>query len=379
MSEGAGFITKVAVFSAKPYDIEWMDKALAEFGADFEMCYFDTGLSVATAKLAEGCQGVCLFVNDVCDEEVLPILASYGVTMIALRCAGFNNVALPVAEQLGMTVARVPAYSPFAVAEHAVTLCMSLNRKIPQAWNKSKHGNFSLVGQLGMDMQGKRVGVVGTGLIGSIAARIFKRGFECDVVASDVRPNPKVADPEPDGLGIPYVELDELFRTSDIISLHAPLLPATAHMINDEAIKKMKKGVIIINTSRGGLIDSKALINGLKSKTIGGAGLDVYEEEGGYFFEDFSHEIIDDDIIVRLLSFPNVIVTAHQAFFTVEAMQEISQTTIRNISGVSSGTGPPKQKGTLDTIVKPPPGAVEPTRVLSKGKSQVMAGGQVST
>jgi len=370
-----GGIKTVAVFSAKSYDIEWMDKAKESLAPSFTFHYLETHLSKHTAKLAENCECVCLFVNDCCDEEVVAVLANMGVKMIALRCAGFNNVAIGTAEKLGIVVARVPAYSPFAVAEHAATLAMSLNRRIPQAWNKTRMGNFSLVGQLGMDMQGKRVGIIGTGLIGSITARIFKRGFECDVIANDVIKNPKVADAEPAGLGVPYVELDELFQTSDIISLHAPLLPATKHIINNDAIGKMKKGVIIINTSRGGLIDTKALIAGLKNKKVGGAGLDVYEEEGIYFFEDMTYEILEDEVLVRLLSFPDVIVTSHQAFFTVEAMKEISETTVRNITGVSSGSGPPKQKGTLDTVVRVPEGA---THSGVTAQSVAVRGGQLS-
>jgi D-lactate dehydrogenase len=253
----------------------------------------------------------------------------------------------------------VPAYSPHAVAEHAIALALAVNRRIPQAYAKTRCNDFTLQGLLGNDlgnssMGRKRVGIIGTGLIGSIAARIFKMGFDCDVVAYDKFPNNRISDPAPDGLGIPYVELDELFRTADIISLHAPLLPATKHTINMEAIKKMKKGVIIINTSRGGLIDTKALIWGVKEGIIAEAGLDVVEGEDPYFFKNCSGEVLQDDDIATLLAFNNVTITAHQAFFTLEAMKTISHTTIANINGVRNGVTPPKQKGKLDTVCLPP-------------------------
>jgi len=244
-------------------------------------------------------------------------------------------------------VARVPAYSPHAVAEHAVALMLALNRRIPQAWSKTRGGNFSLVGQMGFDMVGKRVGVVGTGLIGSIVARILKLGFQCDVVAHDVHKNTGLED-----IGVRYVELDELFRTSDVITLHAPLFDSTYHMINESSIAKMKPGVMIINTSRGGLVHTQSLIDGLKSKQVGLAGLDVYCKEGPYMFQDLSQEGIDDDTFARLMTLPNVIVTAHQAFFTEEAVWEISRTTLRNADGAYRGAGPPPQ-GALDTVVRP--------------------------
>jgi len=312
-------------------------------------------LEASTVKLADGFDAVCVFVNDKVDAEVVSALASYGVKLIALRCAGFNNVDVEKANELGLTVARVPAYSPHAVAEHAVTLMLSLNRRIPQAWSKTRSGNFSLVGQMGFDMVGRRVGIIGTGHIGSIVAEIMKRGFKCDVVAYDVEQNARLVAPEPEGIGLRYVGLDELFRTSDIISLHTPLLPSTYHLINEESIAKMKPGVMIINTSRGGLVHTQSLINGLKDKRVGHAGVDVYCKEGPYFFEDLSHEGIDDDVFARLMTFPNVIVTAHQAFFTVEAMTQITQTTLRNAEGAHRGVGPPKQHGTLDTVVRPQP------------------------
>mmetsp|Transcript_47644 Transcript_47644/g.83871 ORF Transcript_47644/g.83871 Transcript_47644/m.83871 type:complete len:354 (-) Transcript_47644:107-1168(-) len=347
---------KMAVFSCKPYDSEYFLRTAEELKMDFNFSFFDLLLEESTVKLAEGFDAVCVFVNDKVGPSVISKLASYGVKLIALRCAGFNNVDLEAAAKCGVTVARVPAYSPHAVAEHAVTLMLSLNRRIPQAWSKTRSGNFSLQGQMGFDMIGKRVGIIGTGLIGSIVARILKRGFECDVVAHDVYKNPKLQAPEPEGLGIPYVELDELFATCDIISLHAPLLDSTYHIINASSIEKMKPGVMIVNTSRGGLIHTQSLIDGLKDKHVGHAGLDVYCKEGPYMFQDLSLEGIDDDTFARLMTFPNVIVTAHQAFFTKEAITEISRTTLRNVAGAVKGSGPPKQ-GALETVLTPSPAA----------------------
>lgn len=347
----------MAVFSCKPYDQEYLEKAAAALNLDFNFAFFEATLEADTVRMADGFDAVCIFVNDKVDGEVVAALASFGVKLIALRCAGFNNVDVEKATQLGITVARVPAYSPNAVAEHTVTLMLSLNRRIPQAWSKTRSGNFSLVGQMGFDMIGRRVGIIGTGHIGSIVAEILKRGFKCDIVAYDVYENPRLTAAEPEGLGVRYVDLDELLRTSDIISLHAPLTESTYHIINEESISKMKPGVMIINTSRGGLIHTQSLINGLKDKKIGHAGVDVYCKEGPYMFQDLSEEGIDDDVFARLMTFPNVIVTAHQAFFTVEAMTQIAQTTLRNAEGVCRGSGPPKQYGTLDTVVRPQPSA----------------------
>jgi len=347
-------VAKVAVFSAKSYDIEWLRNANKSQGRPAKLFFHDLLLSEKTVHLATGCFAVCAFVNDDVNEAVVKAMKKKGVKLIALRCAGFNNVDLDQVRDSRLKVCRVPAYSPDAVSEHAVALMCSLNRKIPQAWRKTQSGNFTLDGQLGFDMLGKRVGIVGTGKIGSITARILKRGFGCEVVGYDKFKNPYIMNEEPEGLGIPYVELDELFATCDIISLHAPLLPATKHMINAEAINNMKKGVIIVNTSRGGLIDTRALLEGLKSHRVSAAGLDVYEDEGDYFFEDCSQEMIDDDILARLLTFPNVTLTAHQAFFTKEALNEISNTTLRNIAGVYEKGTAPKQFGKLDTEVELP-------------------------
>jgi D-lactate dehydrogenase len=350
---------KVALFSNTPYDEQWFSKMNGDLKTGLTFDYHEARLEPDTVSLAAGCQVVCIFVNDDCGEKTLRALAPLGIKMVALRCAGFNNVHLETAKELGITVARVPAYSPHAVAEHAVALALSVNRRIPQAYAKTRANDFTLQGLLGNDLGNvqlgrKTVGIIGTGLIGSIAARIFKNGFDCDVIAYDKFPNNKISDAPPEGLGIQYVELDELFKRSDIISLHAPLLPATKHTVNMEAIKKMKKGVIIVNTSRGGLIDTKALIWGIREGIIAEAGLDVVEGEDPYFFKDCTGEVLQDDDIATLLSFNNVTITAHQAFFTLEAMQTISHTTIANINGVRNGTGPPKQKGKLDTLCLPP-------------------------
>jgi len=356
LQQKSGF-SKIALFDCASYDRESFQSMNKELGFGFEFQFFHEKLSTTHAQLAQGCNAVCIFVNDCVDGDVIRILHGMGVKMIALRCAGFDRVDLNVAEECGMTVARVPAYSPHAVAEHAVTLMLCLNRRFAKAVHKTKMTDFTLDSLMGKDMYGKRVGVIGTGLIGSIAARILKQGFGCDVVAYDKFPSKKVSADEPEGLGIPYVTLDELFKTADFITLHAPLLPATKHTINADAISKMKPGVTIVNTSRGGLIDTEALIDGLRQGKIGGAGLDVVEGEGPYFFQDYSRKIIKDKNILVLTRMPNVIITAHQAFFTAEAMRTIAHTTLMNIDGVRKGSGPPKQKGILDTVCKPAPKA----------------------
>lgn len=347
----------IGVFSCASYERDSLLSMNEELGMGFEFKFSHENLNVDTAHIAAGCQAVCVFVNDQVGGDCVRKLGAMGVKIIALRCAGFDRVDLEAAEECGVTVARVPAYSPHAVAEHAVTLMMCLNRKLPQAFHKTRSDNFSLKGLLGQDMIGKRIGVVGTGLIGSITCRILKQGFECDVVAYDKFPNKKISDPEPAGLGIPYMSLDELCETSDFISLHSPLLPETKHTINAEKIAKMKQGVLIVNTSRGGLVDTGALIDGLKSGKIAGCGLDVVEGEGPYFFQDFSRKIIKDKNLLLLMHLPNVILTAHQAFFTSEAMRTIAATTLSNVDGVRKGTGPPKQNGKLDTVCRPAGGA----------------------
>ncbi|PWQ92724.1 2-hydroxyacid dehydrogenase [Leucothrix pacifica] len=320
---------KIAVFSTKAYDRRFLDEENEKH--NHEIDYFEAHMRVASAPLAKGYDAVCVFVNDTLDESTLEILKQGGTSVIALRCAGFNNVDLQAAQRLGMLVVRVPAYSPYAVAEHTVALMLAMNRKIHRAHNRVHDGNFALDGLLGFDLHGKTVGVVGTGKIGEVFIRIMK-GFGCHVHAYDIAVNPAC-----EAVGAKYVDLPTLFETSDIISLHCPLNPDTHHMIDEVAIERMKKGVMIINTSRGGLIDAAELIAGLKTGKIGNVGLDVYEEEADLFFEDLSGKVIQDDVFARLLSFPNVIITGHQAFFTSNALQNISDTTLTNISLVEAG------------------------------------------
>jgi D-lactate dehydrogenase len=322
---------KVAVFSTKPYDREYLDRANAGHG--HALTFFDAHLDRETAILGAGHGAVCAFVNDVLDSEVLRQLAAGGARLIALRSAGFNQVDLAAARSHGLVVARVPAYSPYAVAEHAVGLILTLNRKYHRAYNRVRDGNFSLQGLRGFDLHGRTVGTVGTGKIGAVFARIML-GFGCRVLAFDPAPDQGSRD-----LGVEYVALDELLRTSDIVSLHAPLSERTHHLIDAARLSLMKRGVMLINTSRGALIDTRAVIEALKSGQIGYLGIDVYEEEEQLFFEDLSSEIIHDDVFMRLLTFPNVIVTAHQAFFTEEALLNIASTTLANITAFERGTG----------------------------------------
>lgn len=320
---------RIAVFSTKPYDRRFLDQANQ---TQHELTYFDPQLTAETAPLAAGFEAVCAFVNDKLDAPVLQLLHGNGTRLIALRSAGFNNVDLPEAERLGMTVVRVPAYSPHAVAEHAVALVLSLNRMTFRAYNRVREGNFSLDGLLGFDLYGKTVGVVGTGKIGLIFADIMY-GFGCKVLAADPYPSPDAK------AFVEYVSLEHLLETADIISLHCPLTPETDHLIDAEAIARMKDGVMVINTGRGRVIDTKAVIDGLKSGKIGRLGLDVYEEEEHLFFQDLSQRVIGDDQFMRLTTFPNVLITGHQAFFTTEALTNIATTTIANISAFESGSG----------------------------------------
>ncbi|HEY9623703.1 MAG TPA: 2-hydroxyacid dehydrogenase [Crinalium sp.] len=320
---------KVAVFSTKPYDRQFLE--IANYDHEHELVFFEPQLNRETAMLASGFPAVCIFVNDQADASTLKILASRGTRLIALRCAGFNNVDLKVAAQLGMIVVRVPAYSPYAVAEHAVGLLLTLNRRIHRAYNRVREGNFALDGLLGFDIHARTVGVVGTGRIGIVFSQIMK-GFGCKLVAYDTYHNPEF-----EALGGTYVELPELFRRSDIISLHCPLTPETYHLVDEKAIAQMKPGVVLINTSRGALIDTTAVVQGLKSQRVGALGLDVYEQESDLFFEDLSNRIIQDDVFERLMTFPNVIVTGHQAFFTKEALQNIAETTLSNITDIEQG------------------------------------------
>jgi len=319
-------LMRVAVFSTKRYDRTFLDQANADFG--HEIVYFEPRLSDATSTLAEGFPAVCAFVNDVVDAQVLQSLAAGGTRVIALRCAGFNNVDLAAAEQAGIQVVRVPAYSPHSVAEHTVGLILTLNRKFHRAYARVREGNFSIDGLLGFDLHGRTVGIIGTGQIGAIVARILK-GFGCRLLGYDPQPNEECLE-----LGMKYVSLDDLWAESEIVSLHCPLTPETHHLVNRESIDRMKPGVMLINTSRGGVVDTKAAIDGLKGGKIGSLGVDVYEEEADYFFEDLSQQVITDDVLARLLSFPNVLVTSHQAFFTKEAMQAIAATTLTNLKEI---------------------------------------------
>jgi D-lactate dehydrogenase len=314
---------KIAFFGAKPYDIASFDKVNEKYNYDIK--YFKGHLNPNNVVLTQDADAVCTFVNDTADAAVIDAMADNGVKLLALRCAGFNNVDLEAAKGK-LPVVRVPAYSPYAVAEYSLALMLSLNRKIHRAYWRTRDGNFSLNGLMGFDMHGKTVGIIGTGKIAKILIRILK-GLGMHILAYDVYPDYKFAEEE----GITYTTLDELYKNSNIISLHCPLTEQTRYIINDDSIAKMKDGVMIINTGRGQLIHTNALIEGLKEKKISAAGLDVYEEEGGYFYEDKSDKIIDDDVLARLLSFNNVIVTSHQAFFTKEAMHNIAETTLQNI------------------------------------------------
>ncbi|WP_181704621.1 2-hydroxyacid dehydrogenase [Chthonobacter rhizosphaerae] len=314
----------VAVFNTKPYDRRYLEAANAD--GRHGLLFLEPHLSPETALLAKGHAAVCVFVNDRLDAPVLERLNDGGVSLIALRCAGFNNVDLAAAKALGLTVARVPAYSPHAVAEHTIALMLTLNRRIHRAYNRVREGNFALDGLIGFDLHGKTAGVVGTGKIGALVAGILK-GFGCRVIAYDAR-----RDPACEAAGVAYVDFPTLCRESDVITLHCPLTPDTHHLIDAEAIAAMKRGVMLVNTSRGAVVDTAAVLKGLKSGMIGAVALDVYEEEGDFFFEDLSNRYIGDDLFARLLTFPNVLITGHQAFLTHEALTAIAETTIGNIT-----------------------------------------------
>jgi D-lactate dehydrogenase len=314
---------KIAFFDTKPYDRKSFERVNKAFG--FDVTYFDTHLNTDTVELTQGFDAVCAFVNDTIDKPVIDRLVDHGVRIVALRCAGYNNVDFNTAFDR-LPVVRVPAYSPYAVAEHAAALILSLNRKTHKAYYRVREGNFSINGLQGFDMHGKTAGVIGSGQIGRCLVNILQ-GFGMDVLVYDPFPDQAYAQKQ----GIRYVDLSELYSRSDVISLHCPLTPETRYMINKKTISTLKEGVMIINTGRGQLIDTKALIQGLKSGKIGAAGLDVYEEESDYFFEDRSVELIKDDVLARLLTFPNVLVTSHQGFFTVEALNNIAHTTLTNL------------------------------------------------
>ncbi|MFA5259748.1 MAG: 2-hydroxyacid dehydrogenase [Candidatus Omnitrophota bacterium] len=314
---------KVLFFDTKPYDKEYFTRVNEVF--NFDIKYLLTHLNPNTAEFAAGYSTVCAFVNDVLDAATLDILKKHGVELIALRCAGYNNIDLKAAFGR-MHVVRVPGYSPYAVAEHAAALMLTLNRKTHKAYFRTRDGNFSINGLLGFDMHNKTAGIIGTGRIGKCLINIL-RGMGMNILVYDLHPDEAL---KAEG-AVSYVGLPELYRRADIISLHCPLTAETQHMINEESISQMKDGVMIINTGRGKLIKTEALINGLKKGKIGAAGLDVYEEESEYFFEDFSMSMIGDDVLARLLTFPNVLITSHQGFFTHEALTNIAQTTLRNI------------------------------------------------
>jgi len=320
---------KITVYSSQPYDKKYFLEANKNFG--HQLIFHEARLEPSTVELARGSDAVCAFVNDDLGEITIEALKAIGVPMIALRCAGYNNVDLHTADKLGIHVARVPSYSPYAVAEHTVALMLSLNRKIHRAYSRVRDGNFSLQGLTGFDMHGKTVGIVGTGRIGSIVANILQ-GFGCKLIAFDIIENEALKKN-----GVQYLPLNELLAQVDIISLHCPLTPETFHLINEGALAAMKKGVMIINTSRGAIVDASAAIKGLKSGTISHLGLDVYEQEGDLFFHDLSDTIIRDDIFERLLTFPNVLVTGHQGFFTEEALVNIANTTLDNVSCYEAG------------------------------------------
>ncbi len=327
---------RVAVFSAKAYDRRFLDAANAAFG--HELDYLEARLDASTAALAAGHPAVCVFVNDRLDAAVLEALAAVGVKAVALRCAGYNNVDLAAAERLGITVVRVPAYSPEAVAEFTLGLILALDRNIPRAWNRVRENNFALDGLIGRNLSGRVAGVVGTGRIGALVARMLRLGFGCEVLASDVFHDEALV-----AAGVRYVPVETLLREADLVSLHCPLTPETRHLIDATAIAQARDGVMIVNTSRGALIDTAALIEGLKSRKVGGVALDVYEQEADLFFEDLSNEIIQDDVFQRLLTFPNVLVTGHQAFLTEEALGAIAQTTLGSLAEIEAGQTPRHQ------------------------------------
>jgi D-lactate dehydrogenase len=320
---------KVSIFSTKSYDRQFF--TAANINHQHELTFLEPRLDRQTACLATNATAVCVFVNDEIDKDTLEFLAHHGVNLIALRCAGYNNIDVPAAKSLGIKIVRVPAYSPYAVAEHTVGLILTLNRKLHRAYNRVREGNFSLEGLLGFDLHGRTVGIIGTGRIGQVVAQIMT-GFGCKVLAYDLHPNPDC-----EKIGVEYVDLLQLFARSDIVTLHCPLTPETYHLVNADAIAKMKPHAMLINTGRGALIDTKEIVVALKSGQVGSLGLDVYEQESELFFEDLSDQIIQDDTFARLMTFPNVIITGHQAFFTEDAMRSIAEVTLSNISQIEHG------------------------------------------
>ncbi|MDQ2075297.1 2-hydroxyacid dehydrogenase [Marinimicrobium sp. ABcell2] len=319
---------KIAVYSTKPYDRDYLTRANKD---QHELLFLEAPLKANTALLAQDCGAVCCFVNDQLNAEVLKLLADQGVRIIALRCTGFNQVDLATARELGITIARVPEYSPHAIAEHTLGLILMLNRHLHRAHYRIRENDYSLNGLLGFDLAGKTVAIVGTGKIGTVFARIML-GMGCRVIAYDPYPDEALAQQ-----GVTYKALDDLWPEADIVSLHCPLTPDNYHMIDDAALERMKPGVMLINTGRGALINTKAVVGGLKSQKIGYLGLDVYEEEADLFFEDYSNQLLQDDVFARLLTFPNVVITGHQAFFTHEALTTIAKVTTDNISHFEKG------------------------------------------
>jgi D-lactate dehydrogenase len=320
---------KVAIFSTKPYDRRFLENINLDYG--HELHFLEPRLTEDTVSLADGFPGVCVFVNDKVNRTVIEHLARGGTRLIATRSAGYNHIDLHAADEHGIAIVRVPNYSPYSVAEHSIGLILTLNRKIHRAYNRVRDGNFALDGLMGFDLNGKTVGVIGTGQIGAVFCRIML-GFGCRVVAHDPYPNPQIED-----LGIAYTGLQDLVSQSDILSLHCPLTPDTYHIIDEKLLAHAKEGMMLINTSRGALLDTVAVTEALKSGVLGALGIDVYEEEEGLFFEDLSNQVLHDDVFARLLTFPNVIITGHQAFFTREAMQAIARTTLGNIAAFESG------------------------------------------
>ncbi len=320
---------KVACFSTKSYDKESFERLLPKY--EHEFIFLEAKLDEKTVSLAEGCDAICSFVNDHVEEAVLNKLARLKIKKIVLRCAGYNQVDLKKATELGISICRVPAYSPEAVAEHAVALLLTLSRKTHKAYNRVRENNFSLEGLTGFNINGKTVGVIGTGAIGSAFCRIMK-GFGCKILAYDLHENEELKNS-----GVVYVSFENLLNQSNIISLHCPLTPATQHLINSKTISLMQEGVVLINTSRGALIETKAVIRGLKKKKIGNLGIDVYEQEEHIFFRNLSEEILMDEDIARLMTFPNVLITGHQAFLTQEALAQISKVTLENLDELKKG------------------------------------------
>lgn len=321
---------RIAVFGTKSYDRRYLTAANAAGAHD--LVFIEPRLDAATAPLAAGSEAICVFVNDTLDAATLEVLARLGVRIIALRCAGYNNVDLDAAERLDLPVVRVPAYSPHAVAEFTIGLLLALDRKIHRAWARTRENNFALDGLVGRNLHGRTVGVVGTGRIGALVARTLRAGFGCEVLASDI-----IEDPELVALGVRYVRPIDLLHESEIITLHCPLTPETHHLVNAGVLAEARRGLVLINTSRGGLIDTAALIEALKRGTLGGVALDVYEQEGDLFFRNLSEEIVQDDVFQRLLTFPNVLVTGHQAFLTEEALTAIAETTLASIADAEAG------------------------------------------